>query len=107
MWLFTKSGFYSAVQHYDNPDIIHVRARFKGDLERLWNRYLEGEPKVIHTPRNDYPYRMDITRTNWAIILREEAEKIDYENFKDAAHDGTSRDAAYMGCWSALRRSQD
>ena len=35
MWLFTKSGFFSAVRHSAKPDTIHVRSRFAGDLERL------------------------------------------------------------------------
>ena len=105
MWLFSKSGFFSAVQHKDNPGIIHVRARFNGDLERLCRTY-GIEENVIHTPHNDYPFRMDFQRQKWAEIVQMEAAGIDYENFKGMAHDGTSRDDAYMGCWFALRRHQ-
>ena len=107
MWLFTKSGFFSAVQHKDNPELIHVRSRFKGDLERLWKRYLDGDPKVEFTPYNDYPFRMDIPRSDWANIVQQEAENIDYDNFKNAVHDGTDRDRAYMGVWHELRLNQE
>ncbi len=106
MWLFCRSGFFSAVRHFADPDTIHVRARFDGDLERLCGAH-GVEPKVSVTPGNDYRYRMDFDRATWARIVAEEAEAIDYENFKAAVHDGTVRDAAYMGAWGAMRRGQE
>lgn len=106
MWIFCQSGFFSAVQHYDNADIIHVRARFAGDIERLCTAHAVS-PQVTHTPGNDYPYRMDFSRTLWAKIVQAEAEAIDYDNFKDSVHGERARDVAYMSCWSALRRAQN
>jgi hypothetical protein len=50
---------------------------------------------------------MDFPRAEWARIAAEEAEAVDYINFKDAAHDGTVRDDAYMEVWSDLRDAQD
>jgi hypothetical protein len=46
-------------------------------------------------------------RAEWARIAAEEAASIDYDNFKDAVHDGTVRDDAYMEVWSDLRGAQD
>jgi hypothetical protein len=105
MWVFTKNGFFSAVEHFEDSNLIHVRARFRGDLERLCGEY-GILPKVACTPGNDYMYRMDFDRSEWARIISSEASGIDYDNFKDAVHDGTDRDRAYMNCWSALRNSQ-
>ncbi len=106
MWLFCKHGFFSAVQNFNDSNLIHVRARFKGDLERLCKTY-DVEPKVVGIPNTDYPFRMDFERAKWAEIVRSEAESIDYENFKNAVHDGTLRDSAYMGVWNVMRRFQD
>lgn len=106
MWLFCKSGFFSAVQHSNQPGLIHVRARFAGDLERLCQAH-EVTPAITHTPGNDYAYRMDFPRAIWADIAQAEAEAIDYENFKAAVHDHSARDHAYMDCWYALRNAQD
>lgn len=106
MWLFVKNGFFSAVRHNSKPDTIHVRARFRGDLERLCRAH-GVEPSVHATPTGDYRWRMDFPRAEWARIAAEEAEAIDYGNFKDAAHDGTVRDDAYMEVWSDLRDAQD
>ena len=106
MWLFCRSGFFSAVQHFDDADTIHVRARFKGDLERLCDAH-GVKVAVQETPGNDYRFRMDFPRRVWAEIVRAEAESIDYGNFKDAVHDGTARDAAYMDTWCAMRDGQE
>ena len=35
MWLYCKSGFFSAVRHTEKKETVHVRARFEDDLERL------------------------------------------------------------------------
>jgi len=106
MWLFCRSGFFSAVLNYERDDTIHVRARFEGDLERLLESHgIEGIP-ISHTPGNDYPYRADIPTETWSIICLEEAKDIDYINFKNAVHDGTNRDKAYMDVWKTLRQSQ-
>lgn len=106
MWLFCKHGFFSAIEHFDHKDVIHVRARFKGDLERLCAAF-QIEPKVSRTPENDYPYRMDFTREQWTKIVATVANEIDYHNFKKSVHDGSKRDRAYMDVWAALRCVQD
>lgn len=106
MWLFCKSGFFSGVAHATRPGVIHVRARFRGDLERLCAAHGE-EPRVVETPDNDYRFRMDFPREVWARIVSEEARGIDYTNFKAAAHDGSARDNAYMGAWAAMRQGQE
>ena len=98
MWLFTKHGFFSAVQNKNDANLIHVRARFKGDLEKLCKTY--GV-----TPRVD-PYRMDFNRISWMEIVKCEAVTIDYTDFENAVHDGTKRDAAYKDVWATLKRYQ-
>ncbi len=105
MWIFCKGGFFSAVEHFDNKAVIHVRARFAGDLERLCQAH-GVEPKVMVTPGNDYAYRMDFDRSVWTRLVAAEADQIDYANFKNAVHDGTVRDQAYLGVWSVLSHAQ-
>lgn len=106
MWLFCQSGFFSAVRHFEHADVIHVRARFEGDLERLCEAH--GVPPAVQvTPGNDYRYRMDFKRETWAKIVAAEALEIDYTNFKAAVHDGSARDTAYMAAWSAMRHGQE
>lgn len=106
MWVFTKHGFFSAVQNFNDSNLVHVRARFKGDLEKLCAAY-HVEPKVVSIQWTDYPFRMDFERSKWSEIMKSEAESIDYTNFKNAVHDGTLRDKAYMSVWGVMRRHQD
>lgn len=106
MWLFCKSGFFSAVRHWDDPDTIHLRARFRGDLERLCAAHGLDARAISETPEGDYRFRMDLPRADWARVAEEEAQAIDYANFKAAVHDGTARDDAYLAAWAALRHAQ-
>lgn len=89
----------------DDANLIHVRARFEGDLERLCERF-NIEPAILETPSNDYRWRMNFTREQWSDIMAEEAKDIDYCNFKNAVHDGTGRDRAYMDVWGIMSRAQ-
>ena len=112
MWIFCKYGFFSAVQHRDKPDILLVRGRFGGDLERLLERLSPEEREscssVTESPSADYLYRMEIPKHIFAKAVGEIADEIDYGNFKDSVHEGygSPRDAAYMGCWAELRHGQ-
>ena len=106
MWLYCKSVFFSGVRYVEKPDTIHVRARFEGDLERLCKAH-GVRPDVVVTPKNDYRWRMDLHVAEWAWIVKEETEGIDYTNFKDAVHDGTERDDAYLNAWTAMREAQE
>ena len=106
MWLFCKSGFFSAVAHLDKPGTILLRARFRGDLERLCAAHDLDTATIAETPEADYRFRMELPKADWARVAAEEAAAIDYPNFTAATHDGTARDAAYLGAWCALRAGQ-
>jgi hypothetical protein len=106
MWLFCKTGFFSAVIDRDNGKQVLVRSRFEGDLERLLKN-TNGVHDIQHTPEADYPFRVFVRKAVWECLVLAEAEDMDYDNFKNAAHDGTERDGAYMAVWIAMRRAQD
>ena len=105
MWLFCKSGFFSAVKHNQKKGTVHVRARFKGDLERLFTAHAV-RAKVVETPNGDYRFRADVPGSVWRRVVAKEAASIDYTNFKGAVHDGTERDDAYFEVWCAMKTSQ-
>lgn len=99
MWLFTQHGFLSAVQHYDNPDTIVVRARDKRSLEMLAELV---DLEIINTPGNDYPYRVHAPRGEFMSYLMTEVEMLNYGNFKDQLH--SSRGERYYGAASRVWR---
>ena len=104
MWLFTEKGFYSAVQHDEDEEIIVVRSRLRGDMENILP--LLGNPTILVNAGTDYAFRVYVPRTVWSKAVETMTNEIDYTNFKNAVHDGTSRDAAYMRVWSAMASLQ-
>ncbi len=101
---FCKDGFFSAVQHRDEPDSVMIRARFSGDLERLCERIGVDRSCISVTPDADYAYRITVPKTVWANAVKDIADDIDYDNFKNSVHEGgmSPRDKAYMDCWYAM-----
>ena len=106
LWLFCKSGYFSAVKHNAKPETILLRARVKGDLERLAKAH-RIDMKIRRTPAADYAFRAELPAAEWTRAVMEESDAIDYGNFKNAVHDGTARDDAYLDVWSVMYRLQD
>ena len=106
MWLFCKSGYFSAVKHNAKPNTILLRARVEGDLERLAEAH-QIDLRIEHTPEADYAFRAELSAAEWTRAVMEESDAIDYGNFNNAVHDGTARDDAYMEVWGVMCGLQD
>ena len=105
MWIFTTTGFVSAVRKSDGPTII-VRSRDKASLTPIANRF---STEVIKTPVADYPYRVEVTQDDFAEWVREQAELINYPNFKSevAIHRGQAFSKALSKVWSVMHEVED
>ncbi len=102
MWLFLNDAMVSIVAHRTKPGHLMVRARFRGDLERLFPR-----ARVTRTPAADYLFRCTVARSTFAMRMAKAIGDIDYPNFKGSVdHADTKRSAAYMGVWSVMERAQ-
>lgn len=109
MWICLKDAFFSIVQHDQQPDKLLVRARFLGDIEKVFGTNYAAK----HTPLNDYPYRATIPKARVADEMHREVLDIDYGNFKAEADfiaktDGDKRrSSAYHGMWSVMNTEGD
>lgn len=106
MWLVTTQGFYSAVSHWDADDTIIVRARVKGDLVNL-DRQIPGlKGRMFQDRSADYPWRVFVSREEWALACARLAGEVDYGNFKSAVgkRQGHARAGVYHSLWSVLTR---
>lgn len=106
MWVFTNDAMISAVEDRDDDNILWVRARHGGDLERFF-----GDLRVVvkFTPDADYAYRTIVTREDFTQALILAVDKIDYDNFKGSIPQtkaGNRRHDVYLRCWSELKRWQ-
>ena len=122
MWIFTKYGFFSAVcarqgsgeygQPVD-PDRVMVRARVRGHLDALKDRFPEllGGCEVREFAGADYAFRLFVEKSAWSRALAALAEEVDYDNFKSevARHQGAAG-ADYEGSlhdvWRVMNRLQ-
>ena len=80
MWLFTETGFVSAVQHREDKDLLVVRARDRISLEPL----AEATGTEITTNAySDYPYRVIVHKADFNTWVSNAIKFLDYPNFKN------------------------
>lgn len=101
MWLMTKHGFYSIVQR--SPDLFHVRARERQDLENLINRVPLPDARIVETREADYAYRLIADHKTVLAILDFLGTTVDYPNFKDRIHaTPDQRHKPYNRVWQVM-----
>lgn len=108
MWVFTKVGFFSAVEgdleEGQTEPRLMVRARVKGDLEALRSQYAPELGPTLEWPGRDYPYRAFISKQHFAEAMVRAVLDLDYGNFKSkvAEVQGYDRAHLYGGVWSVM-----
>jgi UDP-3-O-acyl-N-acetylglucosamine deacetylase len=103
MWVFTTSGFVSAVY---KDGALQVRARDRKSLEVLSK---ETAATVIATPLADYPYRIAITNEQFSKWLTQQVIAVDYKNFKSeiAITRGYGFAKSLNKVWSVMHEVED
>lgn len=103
MWLFTPIGFFSIVKK-PQTTCLTIRARVRGDLDALRDRYLPELSPTIGHGGTDYPWRATATREAVAEATRLMVMDIDYPNFKSevGAKQGHARASHYGAVWNVL-----
>jgi hypothetical protein len=103
MWVFTKEGFFSAVENRNNREELIVRGRSTSDIQRLSNAL--GVPWKESDRFADYPVRLTCSKTLFAEYLSTSAYDIDYDNFKNAMENvfDASRMSQLHEVWRVMR----
>ena len=96
MWVFTKTGFISIVQHREQVDLMIVRARCAAHLQSLF-----PGTEVLETKNADYRFRAFVHRDVVRDALTAVIDALDYSNFKDSIADAQYHDAA-MRVWEVM-----
>ena len=81
MWIFTKYGFISVVQHNSLEDCLQVKSRVVEPLEILWP---EIDIEIIDWA--DYRFRITIEKERAFDILSKEIQDVDYTSFKNECY---------------------
>lgn len=100
MWIASKNGFFSIVQHRDDAEQVLVRARVKKDLAEIF-----PEDRIHHTPGGDYDWRVFGSKKEVSEILLQQMAELDYPNFKGKIAKTPSQEdklQAYHQIWSVM-----
>lgn len=95
MWLFLNNAFVSIVEHRDEPTLLIVRGRIRGDVDRFLGRKCEAV-----TPEADYRFRAVVERSEVEAAVVRAVEGIAYANFKRSCVN--PRHDAYLRVWSVM-----
>jgi hypothetical protein len=79
MWLFTETGFLSAVRHPVEREVLIVRARDETSLRGLSEA---AETQIMATPERDYPFRVLTSREVFTQWVLEQVSCLAYANYK-------------------------
>ena len=100
MWIFTTKGFLSIVRHTDKPNVLLVRSRFKGHIEKMFSN-----AHVIEDATRDYRYRAELPVKEVSRVIGELVLKIEYENFKNSLNDKRYLNCCHDVYYSVIRNS--
>jgi hypothetical protein len=101
MWICLNDAFLSIVKKDCPADSLLVRARFPGDIERVF-----ASAKVQRTTDADYLFRAVVSRKDVQQALAGEVNRIDYDNLNDSVECGVLHDA-YSKMWGIMAALQD
>jgi hypothetical protein len=106
MWLFTETGFVSAVQHRDNPDLLVVRSRDRISLEPLADN---SEAGITTNATSDYPYRVIMHKHDFKSWVDAQIDFLDYPNFKSQVAVTRGKKFAHTlgSVWSVMLNAED
>ncbi len=100
MWVCLSDSFLSIVSKDCASDELLVRARRKGDIEKIF-----PEATVKRDTKTDYLYRARVKRLDVENAMVGEVRRIDYDNFKSSVTDKKLHNA-YLLVWSAMASLQ-
>ena len=98
MWIQFNNAFLSIVENRDNKLQLLVRARVKGDIEKVF-----PEANVFEDDNADYKYRALISKAKVAARMMLKMTEINYDNFKNSVKE-IDRKEAYSEVWLDLRK---
>jgi hypothetical protein len=81
----TTDSFTSAVVHRDDPSLLMIRSRDRASLDSLAKALGHDEGAVYTSLPSDYPFRIVVTKVEYAQWVHDRVVGIDYPNFKSRA----------------------
>ena len=106
MWIFTDTGFISAVRKPECPGVVTVRSRDRESLEAL---AAKAQVEIKRSPHGDYPYRIFVGDGPFIEWFLDRGSELNYSNFKNRVVQtrGKKFASALNQVWSAMLSVED
>jgi hypothetical protein len=101
VWICGNDFFLSVVSKDCARDELMIRARRKGDIEKIF-----PGAKVSRYTKSDYLYRAPVKREAVKAALCGEVDRITYDNFKSSVADKALHDS-YLRVWTEMAKLQE
>lgn len=96
MWVFLNDAMVSIVRDYRNLDLLLVRSRIEGDVQRA----IPGAEVIEHS-RPDWKYTTTVSRSELKDALANAVDRLNYFDY-EASLDGNTRHRAMVAVFGAL-----
>jgi hypothetical protein len=106
MWIFTDTGFISAVRKPEYPGVFTVRSRDRESLETL---AAKAQVEIKRSPNGDYPYRVFVSDSSFIEWFLDRGGELQYSNFKNRVAQTRGRNfvSALHNVWEAMLAVED
>jgi hypothetical protein len=106
MWIFTETGFISAVRKPEHPGVVTVRSRDRISLEAL---AAKAQVEIKRSPKGDYPYRVFVGDAPFIEWFLDRGGELEYSNFKNRVVQtrGKKFASALNNVWAAMLAVED
>jgi hypothetical protein len=106
MWIFTDTGFISAVRKPEYPGVFTVRSRDRESLESL---AAKAQVEIKRSPNGDYPYRVFVSDSSFIEWFLDRGGELQYSNFKNRVAQTRGRNfvSALHNVWEAMLAVED
>jgi hypothetical protein len=102
MWIFTQKGFLSIVRHTDKPNVLIVRSRFRGHIEKMF-----PNAHVTENIGTDYRYRAELNPEEVSKAIAKMILEIDYPNFKGSLDSDGDYASCCLDVYIAVAKNSD
>jgi hypothetical protein len=106
MWIFTDTGFISAVRKPEYPGVVTVRSRDRLSLEALATK---AQVEIKRSPKGDYPYRVFVGDGPFIEWFLDRGGDLKYSNFKNRVAETRGQEfaSALNKVWLAMLAVED